>query len=122
MSVARTKQPLLMETCKAAGAIVADRFVIGPKLGATQAVAGSIALGVAESAAATGEYFSAVSAGVTLVEAGAAVADGDFVQSDASGRAIVAAAGSVLGRARSAATAAGQLIQVALIPVPVAAA
>lgn len=119
MSVARGKQPVLIETLKAAGAIVADRFVAGPKSGATQAGNGVAAIGVAEVSAATGEFFSAVSSGVTVVEAGAAVADGDYVQSNASGQAITAAAGVKLGRARSEASGAGVLIHVALIPVAV---
>lgn len=120
MSVATAKLPVLIETCKAAGAIVADRFVLGPRSGATQAGAGGVAIGVAESAAATGEYFSAMSQGVAVVEAGAAVDDGDFVQSDAQGRAVEVSSGAILGRARSAATAAGQKIHVVLIPVPLA--
>lgn len=110
----RTENPIHTSTMKAAGAVVADRFVSGPVSAATQTGAGLNAVGVAKAPAATGEYFPAVDAGETLVEAGAAVADNDVVQADASGRAITKAAGLALGRARSVATAAGQKIAVFL--------
>lgn len=116
MALARTEIPVQTETMKAGGAVVADRFVSGPVTGATQTGAAGNAVGVAKSAAASGEYFPAVSIGQTLVECGAAVADNDLIQSDGSGRAITrTSTNPILGRARSATTAAGQKVLVQLI-------
>lgn len=112
---ARTEIPLATEVLKAAGTIVADRFVGGPKSATVQTGAAGNATGVAKSIAATGEYFSAVTQGVTIVEAGAAIADNALVESDAAGRAITKAAGVTLGRAIGAATGLGDKLQVRLI-------
>ena len=66
--------------------------------------------------AAAGRAATVAISGIVKVVAGAAVAVGDKVQSDASGRAITAASGDhVLGKAVSAAGAAGDVISVLLI-------
>lgn len=55
--------------------------------------------------------------GTAVVEAGAAVAAGDTVKSDSTGRAITwATSGAKVGLALEAATAAGQFIEVLLVP------
>ena len=98
----------------ATGAITAARFVTP-----AGAVAGADAntLGVARNAAAVGERFSVDALGTAVVEAGAAVSSGATVKSDASGRAIAwASSGAKVGLAIEAATAAGQMIEVLLIP------
>lgn len=97
----------------AASAIVASRFVT--PVGA-QAGADANTLGVANSAAATGEKFPTVVIGTAVVEAGAAIAAGATLKSDTSGRAITwATSGAKVAIAIEAATAAGQFIEVLLV-------
>lgn len=98
---------------KAAGAVNEYRFVTAT---GAQAGAGANALGASEYAAADGEPFSAAHLGTAIVEAGAAVAAGAAIQSDATGRAITKDAGATVARALEAAAAAGDFIEVALIP------
>ena len=105
---------LLTLSVVATGAITAARFVTP-----AGAVAGADAntLGVARSAAASGERFSVDAIGTAVVEAGAAVSANATVKSDASGRAITwASSGAKVGLALEAATAAGQMIEVLLMP------
>lgn len=104
---------LLTLTLAAASAIVANRFVT--PVGA-QAGADANTLGVANTAAASGEKFPADVRGTTTVETGAAVAVGATLKSDASGRAITwITSGAKVGIALEAATAAGQFIEVLLV-------
>jgi len=103
------------ETFKAGGTVVVNRFVSGGPSSATQTAAAATANGVAMQAAVLNDFFRVATLGVCLVEAGAAVAENALLDADASGRAVTHAAGVILGRARSAATAAGQLIAVDLI-------
>jgi hypothetical protein len=81
------------------------------------ASAGADAIGVLQNdPAAAGRAASVAVLGVSKVVAGAAVTAGARVQSDASGRAIAAATGDVvLGRALTAASAAGEVIEVLLL-------
>ncbi|OIO04835.1 MAG: DUF2190 domain-containing protein [Desulfovibrionaceae bacterium CG1_02_65_16] len=98
---------------KAAGAVDEYRFVTAT---GAQAGAGANALGVSEFAAATGEMVSVANLGTAIVEAGAAIAAGAAVQSDADGRAVTKDAGATVARTLEAAAAAGDFIEVALIP------
>lgn len=98
---------------KATAAINAERFVTAT--GATAAAAGN-ALGVSRSDAAIGQVFPVTCLGTAIVTAGAAVAVGAGVEADATGRAITLAAGKKLGTALQAAAAAGDRIEVFLIP------
>lgn len=106
---------LLSLTVAAAGVIAANRFVTPA---GAQAGADANTLGVARfAAAAAGEKIPVDVLGTAVVEAGAAVAAGATVKSDASGRAITwVTSGAKVGLALEAATAAGQMIEVLLIP------
>jgi hypothetical protein len=105
----QTERILLTTTIAAAGALTAKRFVTYSGL---QAVATDVPLGVANAAYDAGEQAGIDTHGEILVEAGAAIALGAQVQPDAQGRAITLAAGTAFGRARDAATAAGDFIRV----------
>lgn len=99
----------------AAGAIATARFVT--PVGA-QAGADANTLGVSRFAAsAAGERVAVDALGTAVVEAGAAVSAGATIKSDASGRAITwATSGAKVALALEAATAAGQMIEVLLVP------
>jgi hypothetical protein len=98
----------------AAGLLTASRFV---KPNGTAAGADDNALGVATTDAAVGDLVAVKALGTAVVEAGAAISAGDTVKADAQGRAIPwETAGARLGIALEAAAAAGQLIEVFLIP------
>jgi hypothetical protein len=105
----QTEKILMATTLAATSALARFRFVnfAGATANATDA-----ALGVPVTAFDSGEQASVATHGEMLVEAGAAIAVGAQVQSDATGRAITLAAGVAAGRARDAATAAGDLIRV----------
>ncbi len=106
---------VLTHTISAAGVIAAARFVT-PAL--AQAGADANTLGVARFAsAAAGDKVPVDVLGTAVVEAGAAVAAGATVKSDASGRAITwVTSGAKVGVALQAAGAAGEMIEVLLIP------
>jgi hypothetical protein len=106
---------LLSLTVAAAGVIAAYRFVTP---GGAQAGADANTLGAARYAAgAAGEKIAVDVLGTTIIEAGAAITAGATVKADASGKAITwAASGAKVGLALQAATAAGDLIEVLLIP------
>lgn len=106
---------VLCHTIAAAGAIAAARFVT-PAL--AQAGADANTLGVARfAAAAAGDKVPVDVLGTAVVEAGAAIAAGASLKSDASGRAITwATSGAKIGIALQAAGAAGEFIEVLLIP------
>jgi hypothetical protein len=105
--------PVFKLSIKASAAVAARRFVTHA---GAQAGAGANAAGVSEYAAASGEMFPAVALGTAVVEAGAAFAAGAALQADADGRAITKDAGAAVARALQAAGAAGDLVEVFLIP------
>lgn len=110
--MAQTKQVVLVTTVKTTGKVVKNRFV---DFAGKQAAAGAKVLGAAPFDADAGEMLAVDVLGIALVEAGGAVAVGDDVASDAQGAAVKAAGNAkVAGTARSAATAAGEVIQVFL--------
>lgn len=112
--MAKQANPVLSLPVLATGAIVANRFVTAA---GAQAGADANTLGVARSAAASGERFTADVLGTATVEAGAAISANATVKVDSSGRAITwATSGAKVGLALEAATASGQLIEVLLIP------
>ncbi|MBN9411345.1 MAG: DUF2190 family protein [Burkholderiales bacterium] len=107
---------LLTLTIAAAGALAEDRFVT--QAGAYPA-AGGKSFGVTRtSASAEGDLVPCDVLGTAIVEAGAAFAKDADLQSDASGRAIALTVGAKHGvaRAMQAATAAGQKVEVLLLP------
>ncbi|HMW55134.1 DUF2190 family protein [Accumulibacter sp.] len=105
---------VLTLTVGASGTISAARFVT---TGGAQAGADANTLGVAVTSAVAGDKIPVDVLGTTTVEAGAAVSAGATVKADASGRAIAwATSGAKVGVALEAATAAGQFIEVLLIP------
>lgn len=105
---------LLAITQVLAGTVAAGRFVSST---GTQVVADANALGVARSAGVATDKVPVDVLGTATVEAGAAIAVGATVKSDATGRGITwATSGARLGVALEAATAAGQFIEVLLIP------
>jgi hypothetical protein len=107
------QRPILELPGVAAGAVTKHRFVT---YAMAQAVAGDVALGVADyDASAAGKPLNLIVMGTAKVEAGGAFAAGDLIQADAQGRAIVKAAGATNGRALQAAGAAGQFVEVLLI-------
>lgn len=97
----------------ATAALTQNRAVTGT--GAVPAAAGRC-LGFADVNAAIGDRVSVNALGTTVAEAGAAVAVEALVELDALGRVVTKAAGVAVGRALSAATAAGQQIEILLIP------
>lgn len=78
--------------------------------------AGANMLGIAQQGAAIGEAAPVVALGTAIGEAGAAVAAGALLETDASGRFITRSAGAIVGRALTAAGAAGDQMEVFLIP------
>lgn len=106
---------LLALTAVATGAVTAARFVTPA---GAQAGAAANTLGVARTDAAIGQAFPVDVLGTAVVEAGAAIAAGAAVQTDAQGRAITRDAGPTVARLApgSSAAAAGDLVEVILIP------
>lgn len=105
---------LLALTVIAAGTIATNRFVTPA---GAQAGADANTLGVARTAAVATDKIAVDVLGTAVVEAGAAVAAGATVKSDSSGRAITwATSGAKVGVALEAAGAAGNMIEVLLIP------
>ena len=105
--------PVLTLTVAATGTIVANRFVT--KAGA-QTGADGYAIGVARTAAVSGDKVALDCLGTATVESGAAITAGDTLKVDSSGRAITwATSGAKVGIALEAASASGQLIEVLLI-------
>ncbi len=106
--------PVLTKPVTASGAVAANRFVLAT--GAQATVAGSSPIGVAREAAASGALFTCDMLGTAIVEAGAAIAKGVAVKTGADGRALTYDTGTKAGVALQAATAAGQMIEILLIP------
>jgi Uncharacterized conserved protein (DUF2190) len=112
--MSQQSMPVLSLSIAATGTIVANRFVT--KAGA-QTGADGYALGVARTDAASGGRVTVDVIGTSIVEAGAAVSAGDTLKVDSSGRGITwATSGAKVGLALEAAGAAGQFIEVLLIP------
>lgn len=111
--MAASSYAVLTRTVTATGVIAAARFATVAGL---QAGAGANTLGVTRTAAAIGNKIPVDVLGTAIVEAGAAVAVGDTIAADASGRAIKWTTGAKIALALSAATAAGDMIEVLLIP------
>lgn len=105
---------LLALTVALSGTIAANRFVTPA---GAQAGADANTLGVVRTAGVSGDKVTADVMGTAIVEAGASVAANATVKSDASGRAITwVTSGARVGIALQAASAAGDLIEVLLIP------
>lgn len=105
---------VLALTLAAAGTIAANRFITPA---GAQAGADANTLGVCRQAAVAADKVTVDVLGTAVVEAGAAVSAGASLKSDASGRAITwASSGAKVGIALEAATGAGQMIEVLLIP------
>lgn len=101
-------------TVAAAGTIAANRFVTPA---GAQAGAGENTLGVCRQDAVVSDKVTVDVLGTAIVEAGAAVTLNATVKADASGRAIDwVTSGAKVGIALQAATAAGQMIEVLLVP------
>lgn len=107
-------KPIVTLTIAATGTITAHRFVTPA---GAQAGADANAIGVARSSAVSGDRLPVDSLGTATVESGAAVTLGATVKIDAQGRAIPwVTSGARVGIALEAATAAGQFIEVFLLP------
>lgn len=105
---------VLTLTIAATGTIAAHRFVTPA---GAQAGADANAIGATRVAAVSGDKIPVDALGTTVVEAGAAVAAGATIKSDASGRGITwVTSGARLGIALEAASGAGALIEVMLLP------
>lgn len=74
------------------------------------------ALGIAQNGGAIGDAVPVVALGTAIAEAGAAIAVGAQLGYDASGRVVTWTTGPVIGRALTAAGAAGEQVEVFLIP------
>ncbi|HFC8546124.1 TPA: capsid cement protein [Neisseria lactamica] len=110
--MAQTKQVVLVTTVKTTGKVVKNRFV---DFAGKQAAAGVKVLGTATFDADAGDTLAVDALGIALVEAGGTVAVGDEVAADAQGAAVKAVGNAkIAGTARSAATAAGEIVQVFL--------
>jgi hypothetical protein len=78
--------------------------------------AAATALGLAATGGAIGDRVPVVVLGTAIGEAGAAITAGAALEYDSSGRVITKSAGVTIGRALTAAGAAGDLVEVLLIP------
>jgi hypothetical protein len=106
--------PCLTLTVAATGTIAANRFVTPA---GAQAGADANTLGVTRTAAISGDKIAVDVLGTAVVEAGAAVSAGASLKADSSGRAITwVTSGAKIGIALQAAGAAGEFIEVLLIP------
>ena len=104
-------------TLIATAALLANRFIGFAGAYANQAARAYDAndcCGVSETAAASGETVSVITGYSALVESGEAIAAGLPVTVGASGVAMVGTGAAYVGRSLTAATAAGQLIEVRL--------
>jgi len=106
--------PLLTPTRRLTGTVAQHRFV---SAAGAQVVADANAIGVTRVAGVSGDNVPVDMIGTTIIEAGAAFADGATLKSDSTGRGITwVTAGARLAIALQAATAAGEFIEVLLIP------
>lgn len=105
---------LLTLTVALTGTVAANRFVTPA---GAQAGADANTLGVARTAGVSGDKVPVDVIGTAVVEAGAAISAGATLETDADGRAVTwATSGGKVGIALEAATAAGQMIEVLLLP------
>lgn len=105
---------LLTLTVGLTGTVAANTFVTPA---GAPAGADAVSLGVARTAGVTGEKVPVDVIGTAVVTAGAAFAPGATLKSDAAGKAITwITAGAKVAIALQAATAAGQLVEVLLLP------
>lgn len=104
---------LLTLSIVAAAALTANRFVTAA--GAVPA-ANANAVGATRTGASAGDLVPVDVLGTTMVEAGAAISAGAALASTSDGRAATYASGVAVARALTAASAAGQLVEVLLIP------
>src|SRR5512139_2974636 len=105
---------LLSITLALTGTVAASRFVTPA---GAQAGADANTLGVARYAGVSGDKVTTDVIGTSIVEAGAAITAGATLKSDASGRAITwVTSGGKVGIALQSASAAGQFIEVLLLP------
>ena len=96
------------------GTVASNRFVTAA---GAQASADAATLGVARFGGAAADKVTVDVIGTAIIESGAAIAAGATLKSDASGRAITwATSGAKVGIALQAATAAGQMIEILLLP------
>ena len=96
------------------GTVAANRFVTAA---GAQAGADANTFGVCRQGGVSGDKVTIDVLGTATVEAGAAVAAGATIKADSSGRGITwATSGAKIGLALEAASAAGQMIEVLLIP------
>ena len=115
MAKSLAKNCILATTVQAGEDLKKHRFVTFE--GEYPAAAGDSAYGVTVNDADDDEYVTVDVLGITVVEATAAIAAGAAVQAEADGKAKTLAANEVqVGRALTAASAAGDLIRVLLIP------
>lgn len=105
---------LLTLTVALTGTVAAHRFVTPA---GAQAGADANTLGVARAGGISGEKVPVDVIGTAVVEAGAAIAAGATLETDASGRAVTwATSGPKVGIALQAASGAGVMIEVLLLP------
>lgn len=96
------------------GTVAAARFV---RADGTQSVADANTFGVSRTSGVSGDKITADVLGTAVVEAGAAFSAGATLKADADGKAITwVTSGAKVALALQAATAAGQMIEVLLIP------
>ena len=110
--MAQGSTPLLTLSVLATTALTQARAVTG--LGALPAAAARC-LGIARTNAAISERVSVDVDGTSIAESGAAIAVDAALELDASGRVITKSAGVTIGRALSASTGVGQMIEILLI-------
>lgn len=103
-------------TVVATAELAAHRFIAYDGGYPSAAGGAKAAQGIAETAAQVGDALSVVTSYSYLVEAAAAIAFGQLVKPDASGKAVVGSLTEHCARALGAATQAGQLVEVQLLP------
>lgn len=112
--MSRQSIPILTLPLTLTGTVAANRFVTPA---GAQAGADANTLGVARDAGVSGDKISVDVLGTAVVEAGAAIAANATIETDSSGRAVTwATSGPKVGMALQAAGAAGEFIEVLLMP------
>jgi len=112
--MSRQAIPILTLTVTLAGTVAAHRFVTPA---GAQAGADANTLGVSRTAGVSGDKIPVDVLGTAIVETGAAITAGATLETDASGRAVTfAISGGKVAIALEDASAAGQFIEVLLLP------
>lgn len=111
----RNSKPIMTLTILLAGTAAACRFI---SVARVQAGAGANTYGVTRTAGVSGDAVPVDTLGTTIVETGGALAAGALIESDASGRAVTQSTGAKAARLApgESASAAGQFVEVILIP------